>query len=324
MVKIRYDMAWGNPFFLLEILNGHYYPQLHFDVTSLIYGPYEGTQELIDVSHKVIKETTGNVYKHLLITNGASSAVNMLLRFYKERGVEMVFTTKYGYPSYEEMIRRAGLIRICNLNHPLASSFTNPDGVDKVVRLIDSPDNPLGKQFSGGSYGRDIWDNVYHNIIYTQDKMTQPTHRFLVGSYSKLLGVAGARIGFIATNDRMAYEALLAQSVNETAGVSRLSQSLIVDIMKKLDLNRFMEMGRDYLFHNKGEFQKLEYLFDGQPLNEAGMFYSPKADPKAVDLLDRVGVGYVRLDDETIRISMGQTKDIVKDGIKAILKEDRK
>jgi aspartate/methionine/tyrosine aminotransferase len=325
MDKIKYNFGWGNPYFLLDILHATYFPNLTMDVTKLIYGPYEGTKELIETSHRVIKETTGQQYSHLLITNGASSAVNVLLRYFKARGGREVFTTQYGYPSYEEMIKRAGLKRVRGLHKPMVNLGLSHDLMTvQAMRLIDSPENPLGDQFTGGDEHRDIWDGVYHNKIYTQNMAAQPKHKFFVGSYSKLLGVAGARIGFIATNDPLAYEALLIESRNELTGISRPSQDLIVDIMKKIDLDKFMRIGHLHLCYNKSEFQKIEYLFDGQPVNDVGMFYCAKADPKAVSTLERAGVEYVRLDDETIRLSMGQTLEVVKNGIQAILKEDGK
>ncbi|NJO48251.1 MAG: aminotransferase class I/II-fold pyridoxal phosphate-dependent enzyme [Leptolyngbyaceae cyanobacterium RM2_2_4] len=322
MDKIKFDFGWGNPHFLLELLANFYYPQVKTNIKELIYGPYEGTQAAIDASHQVIKQTTTNSYRHILITNGAGSAINMLLRRFKANGGKNIYTTQYGYPSYEEMIKRAGLRRIRGLDKIQVNLGLAHDLTVESMRLIDSPDNPMGEQFTGGDSSRDVWDGVYHNKIYTQRLSAQPEHKFFVGSYSKLLGVAGARIGFIATDDSIAYEALLAESLKELTGVSRPSQDLVVDIIKKLDLDLFMTVGNSHLSSNKTEFQKIEYLFDGQKVNEIGMFYCAKADPKAVNVLDRAGVGYVRLDEETIRLSMGQTMGTVNNGIKAILKED--
>ena len=326
MSKVKYNFGWGNPYFLLDILSDTYVQgQYHTDLKKLIYGPYEGIPTLIEETHKVIAQTTGQKYNHILITNGASSAVNCLLRKFKRDGGQVVHTTKYGYPSYEEMINRAGLKRVRNLDAPMVNLGLSRDLMTiQAIRLIDSPENPMGEQYTGGDDYRDIWDGVYHNKIYTQYSHLQPKHKYFVGSYSKLLGVAGARVGFIATNDTLAYEGLLAEARNELTGVSRPSQELIVNILKTIDLNAFMNRGFHVLGYNKEEFQKIEYLFDGQPVNEVGMFYCVKADPKAVNILDNAGVEYVRLDDETIRLSMGQTREIVKDGIKSILKEDGK
>lgn len=328
MVKKRFDYAWGNPYFLLDILDGMYKVSNSSDIKSLTYGPYEGTPELIEATFKVIRKLTDGFPTYILITNGASSAINLLLRRFKANGGQVVQTTQYGYPSYEEMIKRAGLTRLRGLEKPQLNLGLSRDMRSHThVRLIDSPENPTGQQYdsrTGGSFNGDIWDAVYHNPIYTKRKMIQPRHQFFVGSYSKLLGIAGARIGFIATDDKAAYEELLVESRNELTGISRPSMDMVVDILQKVDLDLFMERGFQDLCYNKEEFQKIEYLFDGQEVNQVGMFYCAKIHPTAKDLLDRVGVEYVMLDEETIRLSMGQTKQVVKDGIKAILKEDRK
>ena len=320
--EIKFRFGWGNPHFLLDILQDKM-PFLEYrpNLSDMIYGPYEGTPELIKATHQVIEQTTGQVYNHILITNGASSAINLLLRRFKTNGGSVVHTTPYGYPSYEDMIKRAGLTRVRQLNpHPQLA--VGPSGLR--LNLIDSPENPTGKQHTIGDKNEDIWDGVYHNTIYTLKTKLQPSHKYFVGSYSKLLGLAGCRIGFIATNDPLAYEALLAESRNELTGISRPSQEMITNILSHLDLFDFMGRGNIDLGYNKEEFQKIEYIFDSQPVNSNGMFYCVKAHDSAINLLDKVGVEYVRLDEETIRLSMGQTKLVTKSGISAILKEDKR
>lgn len=325
MSKVKIDFSWGNPHFLLEILDQklggiNYFP----DIRKMSYGPYEGTEALIQKTHDTILKTTGQVYTHILITNGASSAINLLLRRFKAQGGRDVLTTQYGYPSYEEMIKRAGLNRIHGLDTLQVNLGLSHDlRSDISMRLIDSPENPMGEQFIGGDAHRDIWDGVYHNLIYTNQLHLQPKHKYFVGSYSKLLGLAGCRIGFIAMNDPIAYEGLLAESRNELTGISRPSQELVVKILSRIDLDQFMLDGKHSLNNNKEQFQKIEYLFDGQEVNEVGMFYCVKVDPKAIQILDDVGVGYVMLDKDTIRLSMGQTNKITSEGIKAILKRDK-
>lgn len=321
MVK-KFNMGWGNPHFLLEILqeqlpNLLYSPKL----TDMIYGPYEGTADMINKTHQVIEDTTGRSYEYILMTNGASSAINILLRYMKKQGYRNIHTSYYGYPSYEEMIKRAGLNRIRDYDNVPTIYYDQLH--NGGVRLIDSPENPTGIQFTGGDPSRDIWDGVYHNEIYTSRVHLQPKHKFFVSSYSKLLGLAGMRLGFIATNDYAAYQALYAEARNENTGVSRASQEILCKILKNLDLNAFMRKGNTDLCYNKEEFQKIEYLFDHQPVGDVGMFYCVKADEKAIQTLEKANVEFVRLDQDTIRLSMGNTKQHTKDGIAAILKEDK-
>jgi aspartate/methionine/tyrosine aminotransferase len=321
VTKIKFDFGWGNPYFLLDILSFMYVGDNRYNIHDMNYGPYDGNPELIRQTHEVIAKTTGQKYNHIIITNGASGAINLILRRFKAKGGTTVFTTQYGYPSYDSFIERAGLERYKDI---AADNFSFGFGNRLNIRLIDSPENPLGTQYTLGNKDTDIWDGVYHNKIYTKNTKIIPDHRMFVGSYSKLLGIAGARIGFIATDDSLLYEDLKIECKAEYTGVSKPSQTMVSHILKSINLDDFMSAGHRDLCYNKEEFQKIEYLFDGQEVGEVGMFYCVKADPKAVQLLDRVGIGYVVLDKDTIRLSMGQHLKTTKQGIREILKGDGK
>lgn len=321
LILNKYDLSWGNPYFLLDILKHMRANSFVHSIDDMNYGPYDGNSKLIEQTHDVIATISGQKYKHIIITNGASGALNLILRRFKAKGGQKVFTTEYGYPSYDSFIDRAGLERIRKLDdYP----FHLGSGDHLYMRLIDSPENPKGTQFTIGNPQTDVWDAAYNNQIYTKNTRIIPGHRLFVGSYSKLLGVAGCRIGFIATNDSLAYEDLKLECKAEYTGVSKPSQDMITQILNSLALEDFMELGNRDLCYNKEEMTKIEYLFDGQKVNEVGMFYCVKADPKAVQLLDRVGIGYVVLDKDTIRLSMGQHLKTNKEAIRAILKGDGK
>ena len=318
----RYNLSWGNPYFLTKLLDESYTQSLKLnDISSMVYGPDEGVQEMIDLVKYSIKETTGLKYDHILIVPGATSGINSCLRYFKNsKGKDLVITNKYGYPFYDEMIKKAGLERFDELKSIVEV------GTRSIV-LVDSPSNPFGTQIKEGldfvSPSKIIWDSVYHNIIYTTDLITYPQHDIMVGSFSKLLGVAGTRIGWIATNKPFLYEMLKAENLYETATVSIPSQNLLIDILEKLDLQKFMLNGKRILDNNRGELARLSSLFSNQPVQETGMFYCAKADQKLRDLIDRAGVDIVSLDEEYVRISMGQTNEVTKAAVDAILKEDK-
>jgi len=316
MKKSEIDFGWGDPYFLLKILDETYSQKLcPFNIASMSYAPDGGLEKLVNYTREVIFQTTGKKYKYILITNGATSAINCILRLSKKRGFEAVLTTEYGYPYYENMIKKANMIRVKGLDKHTPLS---------AIRLIDSPSNPEGLQYIGGNCNKDIWDAVYHTKIYTEDTKTIPSHRYLVSSYSKTLGLTGARVGFVATNDKDSYIELENESLMENATISIPSQELIVDILEKINLQLFINQGKMSLDYNKGEFQKIEYLFDNQPVQKNGMFYCAHADKKAIRLIKKCGIKYVNIEDDYIRFSMGQTNELVKKGIDRILKGDNK
>ena len=324
--KIHWDFAWGKPYFLLEILEKHYTPKLvPHDIKNMSYGPDRGLEKLIEITKKMIKDTTGLEYENIIITNGATQGINVLLRVLKKEiafnggpRFDSVMTSQHGFPYYGEMIKKAGFKRIKHESFDLS--------VFQCIRLIDSPSNPIGKQYdcAFGNNFTTIWDSVYHSHIYTDNTLKIPNHMAMVGSYSKLLGLTGARIGFIATNLHSLAKNCAHENLMENSTISIPSQELIIDIMEKIDLNDFIIAGRNSLNNNREEFRKIEYLFDNQPVPEVGMFYCVHADNKALEIIKKCGIKYVDLGDNFIRFSLGQTNQITKDGIKSILKEDKK
>jgi aspartate/methionine/tyrosine aminotransferase len=250
------------------------------------------------------------------MTHGATGGINVALRLQAKNGYTEVRTTRFGYPFYDGMIEKAGLVRRKNLVEPRPphSSFA----------LIDSPSNPEGHQTMMGSVYSDVWDSVYHSKIYTDFLGVVPQHAIMVGSYSKLLGITGARIGWIATDDESMYKSMSLDSLYETATLSVFSQKAVIDLYKNLDLDKLLIDGRRSLDDNKTALQKIEYIFDNQPIQTNGMFYSAEADRAAIELLEKNNIIFVRLDDTHIRFNVGQTIDNVNQLVKRIRKADRK
>ncbi len=321
MIEYNFDMAWVNPYILLDILDDHYTQRLApFHIKSMIYGPDRGSEELIKPTHQIILETTGLDYQNIIITTGATQAINILLRVLKkEERFDTVETPPHGFPYYKGMIEKAGYKRVYDIDSLKAF---NPSS----IKLIDSPSNPQGNQY-GDDFGSElntILYSAYHNKIYTNDLTTYPKHHAMVGSYSKLLGITGARIGFIATNLHALSKKCTKECLMENSTISIPSQELIVDIMNKIDLEDFMMAGKNSLDRNREELSKIEYLFDNQCVPKVGMFYCAQADKKALKILEKCGIKYIDLGDDYIRLSLGQTNKITKEAIKAILKEDKK
>lgn len=316
--QYQYDFAWGNPYFLLDILSAMYKPKSELcKVSDMVYSPDPGFKELVDLTKKVIKDTTGLEYKYVVITNGATHALNAILQVHSrgENAIKTVVTNKFGYPFYSDMIRHKGLKRVEDLLY---------DGSEPFIRIVDSPSNPQGMQSRIGDVSRDIWDAVYHNGIYTNDLVTYPNHKYFVGSYSKLLGLTGARVGFIATNNPFSYKLVQDECLKEIATVSVPSQRLIIDILKSIDLQKFISLGKDYLEYNRNQFRRIEYLFDGQKVQETGMFFCAYANDRVLEVFEKCGINYIDLGDNYIRLSLGQSAKITKAGIEAILKEEEK
>ena len=312
----QFDLGWGNPNFLLDILEEKGLLQLAVKPSSLIYPPDGGIIKLVDQTRRVIQETTNINYRYVIITAGATQGIVSALRHYKATGVQTVVTGKYGYPFYDGMIEKSGLER--SKKDILEAAIASP-----VLFLVDSPSNPEGKQSSLNSTLPTIWDSVYHNNIYTKNLKQYPRHDLMAGSYSKLLGVAGVRVGWLATNDGWLNYHLQKTCLNDTAGVSIVSQQIMSDILKRLDLSSFMVRGQLALDHHRSLFDTVKNIFDNQAVQEVGMFYFAQADKKALDILNKVGVGFVEMGDSYIRLNMGQSRTVIENAIAAIKIEDK-
>jgi aspartate/methionine/tyrosine aminotransferase len=292
------------------------------------YPPVEGDARLTELTSLLIKRMTGKQYRHVLLTHGATGAINTLMRTMGERGGG-VYHDELHFLYYPQMVRRLGMLPV-----ERADFFR----YEQVIHLTASPSNPTGDIHSFGHSERTIWDGVYHNDVYTDLFIAPPLHKAMVGSYSKYLGLNGARVGWIATDDKALYEKCVHDALFETLGVSTLGTALVTQILTEgekdepgiaLDKLTWFEMtARGYLNDNRTELQRLEYLFNRQ-VPTRGMFYFSEADDAARELLAKAGVKYI--DGQrcggskgSVRLTLGQDRDLTRAMVRAVLKEDGK
>lgn len=315
----EFDLAWGNPYFLLEILDNHISNKLQYqDIAEMNYAPDLGIERLREFTKNVIAEVTGLKYNNVIITAGATQALNSIMRYERQNNIETVLMNKYGFPFYSDMVRNSGLIR---QDITKKISWTSDYILNNSMIVLDSPSNPLGKQ-DILIHPRVYWDAVYHSKIYNADMSIIPRHKAFVGSYSKLLGLSGARIGWIATDDDFLFERLSDVVLKDTATISVPSQNLLLSVLEQINLNWFLHSGKRSLDNNREEINRIKHIFDGQEVPEVGMFYCVKAEQKAVDTLKKAHVKFTRLDEDTIRISLGQRNMLTLQAVESILKED--
>lgn len=324
----KLDLGWGDPYFLLDILNKKFSRVMIIDFNKMTYEADKGNEHLLKCVKQITEHLTGNKYKHYLITNGATQAINSVIRVWKEeRDIISCATSPLGYPFYPGMIKKAeiGQNRVdLNTYEPSINEMT----------IVDSPSNPLGEQFGSSIYIKDnrnvVWDAVYHNPIYNAEKLKQPNHEVFVGSFSKLLGVTGARVGWIAMNGDYDFELIAEESLLENATVCRLGQNLVSNILSKMGgiagLEDFMDIGRKTLDNNRSILDGISKLLNF-PVQEKGMFYCAQVDQKMYDLFDNSNIKYVKFDyqnNQFIRLNIGQTSDILQKAVKQIKKTDRR
>lgn len=326
----KIDLSWGESVVVRhafrETLGG---AQLMFDsdsIDNMGYPPHEGDPDLIELTKYIIKRNINREYKYVLITNGATGGVTVALRTYKLLGRKQCLTDDPPYfRLYPDMIRCSGL----NHLHRSDGLITN-----NQVYLVDSPSNPLGKftQQKRDLYRNSIiWDTVYFNKVYSPGNYPQPEHDVLVGSYSKLLGLNGLRIGWIATNDSLLYEALKITVTAEYCGISSPSTKIILETAGKFSnwhWDSFETNANFRLDWNRMQWSRLEKYFGNKSVLPVGMFYYAPIDKACKKLLEKSNINWspgshLGTTDDFGRFNMGQDSKLIQRAVKEVLKNDK-
>jgi aspartate/methionine/tyrosine aminotransferase len=308
-----YNLGFGYPTCVLETLDMMYKPiVVQTDILNLEYCEYEGKPDLI----KHIQKLTGK--KHIIITTGCSQAINIALRALSQaEGFNQVLTNKYTFSYYDNIINKA------NLEHKKIDDL-HKTNITKALRLVDIPSNPYGKIESVHDvYNNTIHDEVYNNQVYINDTTPFTVQaRVTVGSVSKLLGLTGVRIGYIATDIESDYNLFYNEVKYENCTSSVLSQDLVTNVFNKLDMENFTTIARGRVNYNREQFLKLNSFFDGQEIPNNGMFYVVEVDKKGLSIINRASVTYITLDSgkntSLIRFNLAANNTLTKNAVNAI------
>jgi aspartate/methionine/tyrosine aminotransferase len=315
---MTFNLGWGEPVCVREALDDLYLVKTPTTrLKNMAYPDYHGQPALI----QHLKTMLG--YKYIIVTNGTTSSINIVLRaLARYEGRSVCVTEKPHFPFYPDIIQK------CGYTHKTGILTDNTVSSQKLI-LADIPSNPWGKLYNvDNSHNNVIWDSVYANKVYMNTKIPfAVSNRVNVGSFSKMLGLTGVRIGWIATNDAADYQMFDAENLYETCGISIPSQDLITDILNTVDIARFYTNAQGRVNMNREEFQKLSKFFDGQEIPVNGMFYPVWVNSSAIKIIARADVQYITLDHSgestLIRFNLAQNNEITRAAVKAIKTADR-
>lgn len=328
----KFDLAWGESVVVRQALAlnvGGYQSRVYspFELQKMGYTDHYGDPQIVELTREVIKRQTGMDYNHILLTNGASGGLSVALRAYAKRGHDVVLTNPPPfYPLYPVIFEAAGL------SHITLREFL-PDSA-RPIFLLDSPSNPLSAINSGvgliASYSIPlVWDAVYSNKIYAPGcRNPGSIADVMIGSYSKLLGTNGIRLGWLATNDSILFERFKSLVDAEYAGLSAPSQEVLLSILQNIDWEGFERSAKLRLDANRGEWQRLEKYFDGQEVNKDGMFFYGPMDKAAKKLFTNAGISWVSGTragdtDEFGRFNLAQDCGMILQAVLAVLRADK-
>lgn len=322
---MKIDLTWGESVavreqFIRQVDPFNLIAKNRSDLANLNYSPFEGDPELLVNTKILIERQYGKKYRHIILTNGAAGGCVIAMRAYQKQGFKSVITYKAPYFSlYPGMIQAAGLTQV----------HIYPELAIRPIALVDSPSNPLGivREAQTGMFEFPIiWDAVYANNVYMKTNVNIP-HDVLVGSYSKLTGLNGVRIGWIATDDTWIFERIKDLVTSEYCGLSVPSMQLLNECLERFDWATFERNARFALDTNREEWAKLEKYFQGEPVSENGMFFYGPMDNKCKELFEKANVlwtpGSKLGDDDAFgRFNIGQSLSNIKNAVAQVIKID--
>ncbi len=319
-MKPAHDLAWGDPIIVRQALAetlGYESLLGNANFTHMGYPPHAGQPKLIEQLKDMAYRQSGHRPKHLYVTCGATGALNASLYALRTLRTEYVTTNKRYYPFYPSIIHGADMVHIEVTRKGILYPGNNS------LSIVDSPSAPEGlvKPF----YAADIWDSAYGSATYTSDMAHVPEKwTVMCGSLSKTLGLAGLRLGWVSTDSDQVAASLLRHATTSSIGMSSVSMGIAEEVLERLDLDRFETLSRGYLDDNRAQVQKL-FTKLGQDVPTRGMFAILKMGQAEETALRRAGVKWLSgsawgEDDTWARLSLGQSREVVRDAVRATLK----
>lgn len=323
----QYDFSWGDTRGIREIMLRHaaFLKVGTMPWDNFGYPPHDGNVNLKAEIKRLIHKLTGKDYQYVLVTGGATHALNAFVAAMRRPETKFLYTNKLYFSRYPGIATNFGLTHV-------KTDKVSPKMGD--IGIIDSPSNPQGKLTAEGG-NEIIWDAAYYSPTYcgVGDPLkcypVIPKHIAMAGSLNKLTGVNGIRIGWLATDDVFLYEKALAYVTSNLCGVSQPSQYAAHQILSKVDMDKFFKESKLLIDSNKTEMSKLDYLFGYQEMPRHGMFVLYEVDNRLKALFEKASVlvmpgeqcGDTR---DSVRFNLGNPNQLTKDMIKAILKVDGK
>ncbi len=160
--------------------------------------------------------------EHVCMTGGAAGALNVVLRVLLEPGDEVVLVSPsfVEYPFYIENFGGVPCVVPCRADFiPDADRIADACTANTRAVILNAPNNPtgriyperfwqdLGRALAGRSAAMSrpiylLFDDPYYHIYYTENAPPEPSRFYdqtiYISSFSKDLGLAGERIGYLA------------------------------------------------------------------------------------------------------------------------------
>ncbi|HJN59136.1 MAG TPA: pyridoxal phosphate-dependent aminotransferase [Dehalococcoidia bacterium] len=309
-----FDLSLGNP-------NAEPPKKLNTVLKSIINNHEKGLHKYMpNAGFSDTRQSIANTLKHetdlsfseedIIMTCGAAGAINVFLRSILDEDDEVIIFSPY-FAEYFFYIKNQNGVPIISKSN---EDFTpNLEDLSKKITkktkaiIINSPNNPSGVIYntemieqlgavltkSGKKYNNSIYlisDEPYRKVVYEEKCpyiFNSYENSVVVTSFSKDLGLAGERIGYIAFNPKILNKSDLIDAAifcNRTLGfvnAPAISQRIVKELQNSLIDIDFYKSKRDFLYKElvrigyecilpKGAF----YMFPKSPIKDDEKFVS--------------------------------------------------
>jgi aspartate/methionine/tyrosine aminotransferase len=204
------------------------------------YGLIQGELELRKVLSKEYPDSTAD---NFIITNGASEALDLILR---AMGSGKVLLPRPYYYSYPKIVEFAGMEPV--YTNLIDGRIDLDDFSKKVedcrVALINSPSNPTGriedietlKEIENITRNKNIYiisDEVYKDLIYERENYhIKGDHVITINSFSKTYAMCGVRVGYLWSSDQEIVNKAIEIKTHTSMNTSLVAQDMALKATK--------------------------------------------------------------------------------------------
>jgi aspartate aminotransferase len=200
------------------------------------YGPVQGS---VALRSELAKQYPDAEPDDFVITNGASEAIDLILRAISAPGAKVALPRPYYY-SYPHNVALAGLEPVY---YDLAEGKIDLDVFKEAAKgckavMINSPSNPTGtvqdvatlkevEQFCAREGIYILSDEVYKDLIYVRENyLLHGPHVVTINSFSKTYAMCGLRVGYLYSKDKALVEKIVDMKTHTAMNTSILAQDM--------------------------------------------------------------------------------------------------
>jgi aspartate aminotransferase len=215
-------------------------PQVTLDAqrsfTGFRYGLVQGD---LDLRIKLATQYPHADAEQFVVTNGASEAIDLVLRALAEPRALVALPRPYYY-SYPHNVRLAGMEPVY---YDLVDGKIDMEEFTRVARecravIINSPSNPTGTvqevatltEIEKFCEKHSIWvisDEVYKDLMYVRENyLIQGARVVTVNSFSKTFAMCNHRVGYLWARDRALVEKVVEMKSHTAMNTSGIGQAM--------------------------------------------------------------------------------------------------